>query len=127
MGQNVLLNLKNFTMPQKLTPKFMSKFVDPFSIMGHVFKDIHKLVLLPKFKMHPIFHISLLNPLKKNTLWLNLVGDHLEYKVEGMFKYKKPKQKKNIYLVRWQRYRQYKTTWVATRDMVIAKVLWSAL
>ena len=94
VGQKMLLNVKNFTMPEGLTPKFMSKFTGPFSIVEWVFKDVYKLELLPEIKVYPTFHVSLLKPFKENTLWPdckqvirpspNLVGDHLEYDVEGI-------------------------------------------
>ena len=53
VGQTILLNVKNFTMPQHLIPKFMS-------IMEWMFKDVYKLKLPPKIKVHPTFHVSLL-------------------------------------------------------------------
>ena len=33
VGQKVLLNVKNLTLPEGLTPNFMSKFAGPFSIL----------------------------------------------------------------------------------------------
>lgn len=93
VGQKVLMNVKNFTMPEGLTPKFMSKFVGPFSIRERVFKDVYKLELPPEIKVHPTFHVSLLKPFKEDTLWpghkqvirppLELEGDHFEFEVEG--------------------------------------------
>jgi hypothetical protein len=131
MGQKVLLNVKNFTMLEGLTPKFMSKFAGLFSILERVFKDVYKLELPPKIKMHPTFHVSLLKPFKKNTLWLdrkkvirptsNLVGDHLEYEVEGIFKCRNHKQKLKEFLVKWQRFHEKKVIWVMAKDMVKAK------
>ena len=66
--QKVLLNVRNFIMLEGLIPKFMSKFVRLFSIVGWMFKDVHKLELLPKIKMLLTFHVSLLKPFKKDTL-----------------------------------------------------------
>ena len=39
----MLLNVKTFIMPEGPTPKFMSKFVGPFSIVEQVIKDVYKL------------------------------------------------------------------------------------
>ena len=107
VGQNVLLNVKNFTMPKLLTPKFMSKFAGLFSIVERVFKDVYKLELPPVIKVHPTFNVSLLKPLNENTLWPNdkqvirpppdLLGDHLEYKVEGILKCRNHKRKMNTW------------------------------
>ena len=37
VGQKVWLNVKNFTLQQGLTPKFMAKFAGPFLIIKQVF------------------------------------------------------------------------------------------
>jgi hypothetical protein len=100
VGQKVLLNVKNFTMLECLTSNFMSKFAGPFPIVERVFKDVYGLELPFEIKVHPIFHVSLLKPFKEDTLWPNhksnhdLVGDHLEYKVEGILKCRNHKHKR---------------------------------
>lgn len=96
MGQNILLNVKNFTISKGLTPKFMFKFAGLFSIREQVFKDVYKLELTLKIKVYPTFHVSILKPFKEDTLWPGrkqviwpppkLVGDHLEFEVEGILK-----------------------------------------
>ena len=96
-----MLNVNNFTLPEVLTPKFMSKVGPTFPIVERVFKDMYKLELLPKIKVHLTFHVSLLKSFKEDTLWPNrkqvirpppdLVGGHLEYEVEGILKCRKPK------------------------------------
>ena len=132
MGQKVLLNVKNFIMPKGLTPKFISKFAGLFPIIvEQVFKNVYKLELLPKIKVHPTFHVSLLKPFKEDTLWPDrkqviwpppdLVGDHLEYEVEGILKYRNHKHKGKEYLVKWQGYHEKEAIWIAERDMVHAK------
>ena len=131
MGQKVLLNVKNFILPEGLIPKFMSKFVGPFPIVERVFKDVYKLELPPKIKVHPTFHVSLLKPFKEDTLWPdrkqvirpppNLVGDHLEYEIERILKCRNHKCKRKEYLVKWQGYHEKEATWIAANDMVHAK------
>ena len=128
VGQKVFLNMKDFTLLEGLTPKFMSKFVGPFSIVERVFKDVYKLELPPEMKVHPTFHVSLLKPFKEDTLRLdrkqvirpppNLVGDHLEYEVEGILKCRNHKRKGKGYLVKWRGYHEKEATWVAAKDMV---------
>ena len=131
VGQKVLLNMKNFTLLEGLTPKFMSKFAGPFPIVERVFKDVYKLELPPEIKVHPTFHVSLLKPFKEDTLWSdrkqvirpspNLVGDHLKYEVEGILKYRNHKRKGKEYLVKWRGYHDKEATLVAAKDMVHAK------
>jgi hypothetical protein len=43
-----------------LTPKFMSKFAGPFSMVEYVFKDVNKSKLPPKIKVHlnSVFYYS---------------------------------------------------------------------
>ena len=131
VGQKVLLNVKHFTLYKGLTPKFMSKFVGLFSIVEWVFKDEYKLELSPKIKVHSTFHVSLFKPFKEDTLWPDhkqvirpppdLIGDHLEYEVEGILKCRNHKHKGKEYLVKWQRYHEKEATWIAARDIVHAK------
>lgn len=102
VGQKMLLSVKNFTIPECLIQKFMSKFVIPFSIVQWVLK----LELSPEIKEHPTFHVILLKSYKQDTLWSkckqvikpppDLVSDHLEYEVHGILKCRNHKQKKWI-------------------------------
>ena len=92
---------------------FISKFVISLSIEEWIMKDEHKLELLPKLKVHSLFHVSLLNPKgKEEALWPNhkyviwpppnLVGDHLEHEVLGTFKSRLPLDERNL-----ERYMRY--------------------
>ena len=48
----------------------ISKFVISLSIEEWIMKDEYKLELLPKLKVHSLFHVSLLNPRgKEEALW----------------------------------------------------------
>ena len=60
VGQKVWLNVKNFTLLQVVTPKFMAKFAGPFPVVKQVFDDAYKLALPLEIKVHPVFHVSLL-------------------------------------------------------------------
>ena len=64
-----LLNVNNFTMPEGLTPKFISKVGALFPILEQVFKDMYKLQLPANIKVHLTFHVSLLKPFGNDTLW----------------------------------------------------------
>ena len=71
VGQKVLLNVNNFTLPEGLTPKFISKVGAMFPIVERVFKDMYRLELPPKIKVHLTFHVALLKPFKEDTLWVD--------------------------------------------------------
>ena len=80
--------MKNFILPQGLTPKFMAKFAGPFSVVKQVFDDAYKLALPPEIKVHPVFHVSLLEEYFEDSVRperaqvlrpvLELVGNHEE-------------------------------------------------
>ena len=59
VGQKVLLSVYNFTLPEGLTLKIMSKIGASFPIMEQLFKDMYKLALPPMIKAHLTFHVSL--------------------------------------------------------------------
>src|ERR1700738_2710495 len=69
VGQNLLLNVYKFILPEGLTLMFMSKHGALFSSVEQVFKDIYNLELQPEIKVHPTFYVSFLKPFKDDTLW----------------------------------------------------------
>jgi Chromo (CHRromatin Organisation MOdifier) domain len=130
-GQKVWLNVKNFTLPQGLTPKFMAKYAGPFVIAKRLFEDVSKLELPQEIKVHPTFHVSLLKPYHEDTLrpkrkqvlssLLELAGEHLEYEVEGILKSRNTKKTGKEYIVKWRGYHEKEATWVGAKDMANAK------
>ena len=88
------MNVKNFTLPDGLTPKFMAKYAGPFVIAKRLFEDVYKLDLPPKIMVHPTFQVSLLKPYHEHKVRPErkqvlrpppeLDGDHLEFEVEGI-------------------------------------------
>ena len=86
------LNVKNFTLPQGITPKFMTKFAGPFPVVKQVFDDAYKLALPPEIKVHPFLHVLLLKEYfedlvrseRKQVLQPvpELMENHEEYEVE---------------------------------------------
>jgi len=132
-GQKVWLNVKNFTLPKGLTPKFMAKYAGLFVIAKWLFEDVYTLELPPKIKVHPTFHVSLLKPYYEDTLrperkqvlrpLPELVGEHLEYEVEGILKNRNTKKKGKEYLVKWRGYHKKEATWMNAKDMANTKEL----
>ena len=127
VGQKVWLNVKNFTLPQGLTPKFMAKFAGPFSVVKQVFDDAYKLALPPKIKVHPVFHVSLLKEYFKNSARPEreqmlrpvpeLVGNHEEYEVETILNKRKLRSRDTKYLVKWRGYYVKEATWVPISNL----------
>ena len=65
-GDQVMLSTKNLKMAYKgaesKSRKLMPKFCGPFIVDGEVGRDAYKLRLPPAWKIHPVFHVSLLTP-----------------------------------------------------------------
>ena len=90
--QKVWLNVKNFTLPQGLKPKFMAKFARPFPVVKQMFDDAYKLALPPEIKVHSVFHVLLLKEYFKDLVRPEreqalqhvpeLIENHEEYEVE---------------------------------------------
>jgi hypothetical protein len=60
-GQKVWLNTKNLTLPYR-TIKLVPKHHGPFEIKEVRSPVVYQLTLPPQWKIHPIFHASLLMP-----------------------------------------------------------------
>ena len=105
------LNVKNFTLPQGLTPKFMAKFAGPFSIIKQVFDDAYNLALPPEIKVHTVFYVSFLKEYFEDSVRAKreqvlrpvpeLVGNHEEYDVETILNKRKLRSRDMEYLVKW--------------------------
>ena len=95
------MNVNNFTLLEGVTPKLMSIAGTSFSIVEQVFKEMYKLELPPEIKVNRTFHVSLLKPFNKDTMWPNckkvirpppnLVRGPLVYEVEGILMCRKSK------------------------------------
>ena len=104
------MNVKNFTLPQGLTPKFMATFAGPFPVAKQVFEDAYKLALPPEIKVHLVFHVSLLKEVFKDSVRLEreqvlrpvpeLVGNYEEYEVETILSKRKLRSRDTKYLVK---------------------------
>ena len=101
------VNVKNFTLPQGLTPKFIAKFAGPFPIVKQVFDNAYKLALPPEIKVHLVFHISLLKEYFEDSVRLEreqvlrpvpeLVGNHKEYEVETILNKRKLRSRHGVF------------------------------
>ena len=124
VGQKLWLNVKNFTLSQGLTTKFMAKFAGPFLVVKQVFDDAYKLALPPEIKVHPVFHVSLLKEYFEDSMRPEreqvlrpvpkLVENHEEYKVETILNMCKLRSRDTEYLVKWRGYHVKEATWVPT-------------
>ena len=108
----------------KQNQKLKAKFFGPFQVLHLVCKQAYKLKLLKKWRIHNVFHISLLeqDTTKKEQVKKVLeldVGDHSkEYEVEAIWdsavyimELKSSHLPTLYYMVLWKGYPEEKNTW----------------
>jgi hypothetical protein len=63
----VWLEGTNLQLPSNLTPKLAPKQYGPFKVAAQISKVAYKLRLPPSWKIHDVFHASLLTPYKETS------------------------------------------------------------
>ena len=61
-----MLNTNNVRHRSPGTPKFMPRWMGPFRVLKRDGKVAYCLALPAELRMHPVFHDSLLKPVKKD-------------------------------------------------------------
>jgi hypothetical protein len=67
VGSKVWLEGTNLRLPSNLTPKLAPKWYRPFEVAAQISKVAYKLRLPPSWKIHDVFHMSLLTPYKETS------------------------------------------------------------
>ena len=57
-----MLSSKNIRIATTGTPKLLPRFLGPFKVLKNVGPVAVKLELPPHWKIHPVFHVSLIKP-----------------------------------------------------------------
>ena len=126
-GEKVWMELKHLKL-QYETKKLAPKWEGPFKI-EEVLSPLNYRLKLPKqWKIHPIFHATLLLPYLESDIHgknfltppPDLVHGELEYKVEAIVTHK-PQGQKNLYLVKWKGYPTGDNTWEPEQNLDNAK------
>jgi hypothetical protein len=95
-GDEVWLNIKKLWLPEGLSHKFLGPYAGVFKMLEKKFLHTYKLELLENPKVHPIFHVFLLEPVSRDASRLNrehnsrpppnLTHNEPEFELEVMFK-----------------------------------------
>jgi hypothetical protein len=121
-GDQVLLSTVNLHLASQAkqpTRKFLPRFVGPYRIMKQISPVAYELELPATWRIHPVFYISLLKRHTKSDTFKDrqepppdpvLVEDHAEYEVEKVLD-KRKRYNRTEYLVKWQGYPDYDSTW----------------
>jgi Chromo (CHRromatin Organisation MOdifier) domain len=125
VGQKVWLEGTNLKTSHP-TRKFAPKCYGPFSIMDVISPVIYCLTLPPSWKIHNVFHVSLLMPYKETEEHgpnfaeppPELIEEHEEYKVEQVLALRLfGCWKKLQYLIRWKGYSHAHDSWTPADDV----------
>ena len=112
MGEMVVLATKN--LKQKRPSKKLShRFIGPFEMDKIVGKQTYHLILPPNYRIHPVFHVLLLESYVGREGESNipakpppeLIDDNKEWEVEKILE-KKKGQNIIYYLIKWVRYNE---------------------
>ena len=92
------------------TPKLLPKYIGPFKVQVRQGPLSYKLELPEHYRIHPVFHVSLLkaykaSPHRKPPPPPDIIGDEEEFEVEDILQHRQ-KGRKTSYLVKWTGYGQ---------------------
>ena len=98
--------------------KLMPRWVGPFKVLQKVGNLAYRLEMNPGWRIHPVFHVSLLEPYRSDgrtqppPIPLEWEG-HLEYEVECILdhRFSDMKRQKLKYLIAWKGYGPEHNTW----------------
>src|SRR5579863_8277355 len=130
VGQRIWLEGTNLKIPYEST-KLSPKRYGPFRVVAIISPIAYKLELLETWKIHPVFHASLLSPYKEmeyhGTNFLEpppieIEGGELEWEVEKILRDRTYRKKKQ-YLVRWKDYLPAHDSWVDESDLHAPKLI----
>jgi len=128
----VWLEGTNLRLPSNITPKLSPRRYGPFKVVSQVSKVTYKIKLPPTWKIHDVFHASLLTPYKETDQhgpnFLEPPPDILEGKPEWEVKQILKERlfgrwKKKQYLVHWKGYLPAHDSWVNSEDLHASDLL----
>jgi hypothetical protein len=128
VGDGVLLSTQNLNLkgPKDRTMaarKLLPRFVGPFKVVRRVGQVAYELELPSTWRVHPVFHVSLLVPWHVSFRQATpppvmlLEDGSLEYEVEQILEADMDKGKAKRYLVKWKGYGHEHNTWEPLRHV----------
>jgi len=131
-GSKVWLEGTNLRLPSNTTPKLSPRRYGPFKVVSQISKVAYKLELPSTWKIHDVFHTSLLTPYKETDQhgpnFIKPPSDILEgepeWEVEKILKERSfGCWKKKQYLVRWKGYLPAHDSWTNSEDLHTPELL----
>jgi len=118
IGDQVLLSTRHLRSPRPKR-KLDYKFLGPFRVTEVIGKQAYRLELPKTLQIHPVFHVSLLEPYKGSTIAgrqqpplmeIDLKEDDV-YEVEAILGQKVDDQGRWTYKIRWKGYAEDEDSW----------------
>ena len=127
VGDLVLLSTRNLKM--KDTPaKLQKRFVGPFQVIETIGQQAYRLSLPEDWKIHPVFHVSLLRDWKSADVQEDMAVSQEDapeveepfWEIERILRWRKVKNNKKIikeYLVLWKNFPVEEASWIQTNQL----------
>ena len=127
IGDQVRLSTTNLQLPSTMSKKLAAKYLGPFTVEKVISHVAYKLKLPQSLKIHPVFHVSLLQPWHKDPEFPThvdatvyhpppVVPDDEQYLVEALLD-KRISRGRTEYLVRWKGYGPEDDMWRPASDI----------
>jgi hypothetical protein len=121
-GDQVWLEAKNLNLPYR-SKKIAPRRLGPFTITEEVGARAYRLDLPKGWKIHNVFHVSLLSPYKTTDTHgpsfpeppPDVIDGEEEYEIEGIINHRTNRRKGTTYLVKWKGYNE--TQWLEEEDL----------
>jgi hypothetical protein len=129
VGDQVRLSTANLRLPSTMSKKLVARYLGPFVVQEVVNPVTYRLHLPDSLKIHPVFHVSLLQPWHTDAEFPDhkdaappgpVVQEDDQYLVNQLLDKRRVRYgNKEIiqYLVRWEGYGPQDDTWVAASDI----------
>jgi hypothetical protein len=122
-GQEVWLNCKNLKLPYQ-SKKMQPRREGPFKIKKVLGPVTYQLELPPRWKIHDVFHVTLLSPFKQTEIHgpgypkppPDIIEGEEEYEVETILSSRK-RGRQMEYLVRWKGYGSDSDEWIPEANL----------
>src|SRR5712691_6795126 len=131
-GSKVWLEGTNLKLPSNVTPKLSPRRYGPFEVVSIISPVAYQLRLPPTWKIHNVFHASLLTPYKETEQHgpnfleppPDIIEGEPEWEVEQILKERSfGRQQKKQYLVCWKDYSPAHNSWVDEDDLHTPELL----